>query len=153
MALPRKDRRRIVVDGVRYDWTVSETHSPSNSHPCDVRLYVEHGEHPAGLLLASFDAPHARWVWGFPDQTYAVTPAIVGHVIRYALSHGWAPTFTQGTFTIEHAEHLFPDAALDGNAFSSGPDGLSTNLTVPRFHPDHTGATGAARTNGPTSND
>jgi len=149
MALPRKDRRRIVVDGVRYNWRVSETHRPSNPHPCDVRLYVEHSEHPAGLLLASFDTPHARWVWGFPDHTYAVTPAIVRHVIGYALSHGWAPASARGTFTISHAEHLFPDAALASNEFSPNPDGLYRSFTVPRFQQDRTGATDAARTNGP----
>jgi len=52
MALPRKGSRKIVIDGVRYNWTVRNDHSPGNPRDFDLRLYVERSERPAGLLTA-----------------------------------------------------------------------------------------------------
>jgi len=137
MALPRKGRRQIAVAGDRYYWAVSDWHNPS-TNPYDLNLFVEHSEHPVSLLCVSFDAPYSQWVWGFPDHTIAVTPAVVRQVIEYALLHGWAPTSASGAFTISDAQHLFPDAILTASDFSPDPDGVLRGFTVPRFHQKRT---------------
>jgi len=70
MALPKRNRRVIVVDGVRYHWTRGRT--PENMW---VTAQLANGR---GSLLR-ID------LYGVP------TPAEITEAIRFAIAHGWLP--------------------------------------------------------------
>lgn len=86
MTLPRKGSRTVQVDGVVYRWTAKSESWP----PSRVRLIAHEETLPANSVLD-------LQVW--ESHCAVLTPDIVVHLIRGALSRGWQPK-SKGTFNI-----------------------------------------------------
>lgn len=87
MALPKKDRRKITVDGHQYFWIAS-----GNDGWIDLIICSANG--PGQKLFAGFEyhsfqlttenSTHLK-------QALSITPFIVRQVIHYGLKSGWTP--------------------------------------------------------------
>ena len=87
MALPKKDRRKITVDGHQYFWIASGNDGYIDLIICSANI-------PGQKLFAGFDyhsfhintenSTHLK-------QALSITPFIVRQVIQYGINSGWTP--------------------------------------------------------------
>ena len=87
MALPKKDSRRINVDGHQYSWITS------GNDGC-IDLIICSSECSGQRLLAQFDYHSFHMVAEDSKslkQKLSITPFIVRQVIIYGIESGWTP--------------------------------------------------------------
>ena len=87
MALPKKDSRKINVDGHQYSWIAS-----GNDGWIDLIICSSKG--PGQKLLAQFDYHSFHVVMEnskLLKQKLSITPFIVRQVIKYGIESGWTP--------------------------------------------------------------
>jgi hypothetical protein len=84
MALPKKDRRKITVDGHPYFWIAS-------GNDDFIHLIICSANVPGQKLLAQFNYHSFRFTTGNLKQTLSITPFIVRQVIQYGINSGWTP--------------------------------------------------------------
>lgn len=104
MALPRRNSRRIVVDGVEYRWTVSL--GRLDEHGTGLLSITIDAEEPGGELLSIRTKSRDYWLdfadlggkirWK-PDNYPVVKPGLVKQLVCMARSAGWSPTRGTGT--------------------------------------------------------
>jgi hypothetical protein len=107
MTLPRKGRRRIVVDGVAYHWHVRGRPTYIQGMAWTPQTYaVEFADDPGAVLVVRTPHPHSgNWLErpGGP-----VLPAQVAHDIRHALREGWRPDRAGPPFTLDRSAGFVP---------------------------------------------
>ena len=87
MALPKKDRRKITVDGHQYFWIAS-------GNDDFIHLIICSANVPGQKLLAQFDYHSFHIITADSTQlkqTLSITPFIVRQVIQYGINSGWTP--------------------------------------------------------------
>jgi hypothetical protein len=116
MALPKKGRRRITVDGEPYHWAVSRKlrYRPGTQDAdLDLTLVVQRADGLGPRLEAGFAGEFSLCVpaKGFADdQTITLTPAIVRAVIARALALGWKPRSPGAVVRLQNQERFHPEA-------------------------------------------
>jgi hypothetical protein len=117
MALPRRSRRTLTVEGVTWHWVARsepvavERDSGREVH-VECRLIAERADAPRRRIVALFDSRavlptsnRAKYV-DFP----ALTPALARAVISSACASGWDPTTAARDFVLERAGDDLHDA-------------------------------------------
>lgn len=87
MAFPKKDRRKITVDGHQYFWIASGNDGYIDLIICSANI-------PGQKLFAQFDYHSFHINTGDSRQliqTLSITPFIVRQVIQYGINSGWTP--------------------------------------------------------------
>lgn len=90
MALPRKGRRTITVDGIKYHW---------------IAFMQDNGFFRLSFTVMQADAEGQQLICRAADRVvYPVTPFIVRQAIQYARNLGWTPDQPGGQFEITEIE-------------------------------------------------
>jgi hypothetical protein len=79
MAIPKRNRRVIVVDGDTYHWTRGHSKRADQGW-----VTIQHADGRGSLLRID--------LFGVP------TPADIAEGIRFAIAHGWRPTMSDEAF-------------------------------------------------------
>jgi hypothetical protein len=115
VALARKGRRSIEVEGERFHWVVSRRLADrrgTSDADLHLSLVVQHAGGAGARLEAGFEGELSRCVpaKGFvDDQTLTLAPAVVRAVIVRALALGWRPTAPGRAVRLEHQERVHPE--------------------------------------------
>jgi hypothetical protein len=86
MALPKKNSRKINIDGIQYSWIAS-----GNDDYIELVICSSTGD--GQKLLAQFDY-HPIYIdkeETILEQQFIITPIVVRQVIEYGLTSGWSP--------------------------------------------------------------
>jgi hypothetical protein len=125
MALPKKHRRNIVIDGQNYYWLAGrrklefyerESCSVAPVALLQMKVIIESCESGA-KIVADFHGLFALCVpsLGFSDaQNIRVTPEIITKIIHHAkMEHSWNSDMA-GELKLDQAQDLFPEAVWEG---------------------------------------
>lgn len=95
MAIPKKDSRKITIDGINYRWKV---HWRDSKMSTAVELY----DNPQSVLQITFPWIPKKDFWDWYEIPAIITPKIIANCIKSALSQGWKPTEKGKTFQFAH---------------------------------------------------
>ncbi|WP_027015943.1 hypothetical protein [Comamonas composti] len=110
MSLPRKGRRRIVVDGSAYLWRIRQRPTYTQGlASAGLSFAVQQESSPACTLLVSLQTPRPDNWMGLEGAI--VTSALVARTIRLALAQGWRPERSGSALCLQ----------LDDSGRPSGP--------------------------------
>ena len=98
MTLPKKQIRKITVDGEEYLWQLSQRFETRTSW-----IVIQHS-HQAHQLLCLNSYSH----------DLPIGPNIVAEAIRFALRNGWAPHLKAAPMYLDYRQEQF--AIIEGNA-------------------------------------
>jgi hypothetical protein len=116
MALPKKGRRNLEVNGEHFHWLISrKLQYRKGTNDADMRLtvVVQHADGEGARLEAQFEGEFSLAVPanGFnDDQTVTLTPASVRSVIERAITLGWKPRERGPVVVLRHEERNHPEA-------------------------------------------
>ncbi len=117
MTLPKKNRRRIVVDETRYVWTVAKPRERIHADRFELTLplRIEQQDTPENRIRAKFNGTGVDFLFSGRAQSLSIRPRIVRMVIEEAIRRGW-PTRGQKVISFDNAEQLFPGAVVPFDA-------------------------------------
>lgn len=101
MAIPKRNRRSIVVDGDTYNWTRGRPKRADQGWAT-----VQHADGLGSILRID--------LYGIP------TPADIAEGIRFAIANGWRPTKSDGAFHLGFTDQRETDRFVLRSA--SSPD-------------------------------
>lgn len=103
MSLPSKGRRKIIVDGIQYNWRVR--HKPTYMQG------IEQSQMSAAIELANQTGSvlAIEFPWFRPDswlsnEVKIVTPKIIQTCIENAIAQGWNPSAKGATFHYSYSD-------------------------------------------------
>ncbi len=101
MAIPKTGSRKIIVDDIKYRWTVRKRPTYTQSvMEANMQAAVELYEEPGSVLSINFPWVRYDSFIGIPQEP--VTPKLIEQSVRTALQKGWLPEKKGSAFTLDY---------------------------------------------------